>query len=371
MYRFLLLFAASASILPACSIDAVDSGDPADASLEFRDALPAGSARYCSVQWPSGEWALAWGSSDPCADLAATEPPGFSIERAGTYAAEGLNNVVMRCAELVWWGRVWHEDGLSMAESYADELGLTSCTMTVAPANLPVFDAPFDAETVGGNGFDFARGETLDVAEFGQPSSNASIVDWRGQDRTGGGWADEHNGIDYNLPIGTPLYAVADGVVLASHARKVSQCGRRCSPSQEEILVQHRFSDSDPAAPTYAETFVTYYAHLDVRLVQTGDTVVRGQVIGYSGNTGCSSGPHLHFGVKRLSNTASEWYDADFTPVSANPPDCPREDNSPAPIDPYGWWPDAVGFDPWGWHFHNQGAMSINLWREGQAPARQ
>lgn len=341
-----------------------------DPEVSFRDALPSGYSRYCSVRWPNGDWAVSHGSSDPCGDIESTEPAGFSVERAGIYSTTGMNNVVMRCAQIVWAGRAWDSSVLIMGEGYANEHGLTHCTMTVAPANLPVFDAPFSNRgTVGGNGFDFAREGPLDVAEFGQPSSMADIVDWRGRERSN--WADNHNGIDYSMPVGTPIYAVAGGTVVASHGRQVSQCGRGCSPIQEEVILTHTFTDGGAFGDRYAESFSSYYAHLDSRAVHVGDTVVRGQIIGYSGNTGCSSGPHLHFGIKRLSNTSSELFDTDYTPVSASPKGCPREDNSPAAIDPYGWWPDQIGFDPWGWHYHDKGAMSINLWREGEVPPRE
>lgn len=370
--------ALASSLGLGCSADEVQESElgleseagGAEGDLEFRDALPFGYSRYCSVQWPGGDWAVSFGSSDPCGVLESTEPAGFSIERAGIYSTSGLNNVVMRCAQLVWSGRAWDSKVLKMGQDYAEKHGLTHCTLTVAPANLPVFDAPFaSAEIVGGNGFDFARDGGLDVGEFGQPSLIAKVVDWKGRARFN--WADNHNGIDYPMPTGTPIYAVAGGTVVASHGRKVSQCDSGCSPIQEEIIITHEFTDGGVHGDDYAEHFSSYYAHLDSRAVKNGDTVVRGQLIGYSGNTGCSGGPHLHFGVKRLSNTSSELFDDDYTPVSASPNDCPREDNSPAPIDPYGWWPKKIGFDPWGWNFHDKGAMSINLWREGQVPPRE
>ncbi|AMO56324.1 hypothetical protein GZ77_05865 [Endozoicomonas montiporae] len=84
-----------------------------------------------------------------------------------------------------------------------------------------------------------------------------------------------HLGTDWATPIGTPVYAVASGVV--KHAVK-----------------------GHPAAGHYIELknggrYVTRYLHLDRLKVASGDTVKKGEVIGYSGNTGLSTGPHLHF----------------------------------------------------------------------------
>ncbi|MFA5386596.1 MAG: peptidoglycan DD-metalloendopeptidase family protein [Candidatus Paceibacterota bacterium] len=92
-----------------------------------------------------------------------------------------------------------------------------------------------------------------------------------------------HNGIDIGTPIGTPVYAADDGVVTtvgnndkSSYARY--QYGRY-------ILIKHN------------NNFETIYAHLSRQVVQSGASVKRGDIIGYSGNTGFSTGPHLHFGV--------------------------------------------------------------------------
>lgn len=121
------------------------------------------------------------------------------------------------------------------------------------------------------------------------------------QDYSSGG----HAGIDYGVAEGTPVYASADGVVLDSKAITEGGSPGRGSPARapngklyrsygEYIKIQH--SDSG---------LTTYYGHLSKRIVNKGDTVKRGQLIGYSGNTGNSSGPHLHFEVRQGGNVVN------------------------------------------------------------------
>ena len=85
-----------------------------------------------------------------------------------------------------------------------------------------------------------------------------------------------HEGTDFAAPVGTPIVASAGGVV--SRAGWDSQYGN-------VVEINH------------AEGFKTRYAHASQILVRTGQTVKRGDVIAKVGNTGRSSGPHLHYEV--------------------------------------------------------------------------
>jgi murein DD-endopeptidase MepM/ murein hydrolase activator NlpD len=85
-----------------------------------------------------------------------------------------------------------------------------------------------------------------------------------------------HNGIDFTAKIGTPIYATGDGVV--SFAGRGNGFGIH-------IKIDHGFG------------YKTVYAHLSKLAVRKGQKVKRGQIIGYSGNTGLSAGPHLHYEV--------------------------------------------------------------------------
>ncbi|MDP2631312.1 MAG: peptidoglycan DD-metalloendopeptidase family protein [Candidatus Uhrbacteria bacterium] len=87
----------------------------------------------------------------------------------------------------------------------------------------------------------------------------------------------EHSGLDTAVPTGTPVYSAAPGVV--AWARKGSSYGNY-------VMVIH------------SGGMATLYAHLSSYSVTADQFVSRGQVIGYSGNTGFSTGPHLHFEVR-------------------------------------------------------------------------
>jgi murein DD-endopeptidase MepM/ murein hydrolase activator NlpD len=92
------------------------------------------------------------------------------------------------------------------------------------------------------------------------------------------------NGIDIgSLPVGTPVFAAADGEVILS---KYSASNPWFGGYGNYIIIQH---------PNGAQTL---YAHLSGNKVSRGDKVAQGQTIGYSGNTGRSTGPHLHFEIR-------------------------------------------------------------------------
>ena len=85
-----------------------------------------------------------------------------------------------------------------------------------------------------------------------------------------------HSGMDFSANIGTPIYATGDGVV--KKAGWQSGYGKI-------IIINHGFG------------YETWYAHLNDYDVRVGQKVKRGEVIGEVGNTGKSTGPHLHYEV--------------------------------------------------------------------------
>jgi len=92
-----------------------------------------------------------------------------------------------------------------------------------------------------------------------------------------------HNGLDIGAPIGTPVIAADDGEVIAVDNN--DQDRWRKYQYGKYVLIKH------------PNNLVTLYAHLSQQAVKKGATVKRGELIGYSGNTGYATGPHLHFGV--------------------------------------------------------------------------
>lgn len=83
-----------------------------------------------------------------------------------------------------------------------------------------------------------------------------------------------HNGVDFAMPRGTPVFAIGDGVV--TRTKNHPYAGKY-------VEIQH------------GSHYLTRYLHLDRILVRRGQTVKRGDRVALSGNTGRSTGPHLHY----------------------------------------------------------------------------
>jgi len=88
-----------------------------------------------------------------------------------------------------------------------------------------------------------------------------------------------HFGLDFAAKVGTPIYSPADGVV--AYAKRKGGYGKF-------LLINHPFG------------FSTAYGHLDGYAVKEGTYVYKGDLIAYVGNTGRSTGPHLHYEVRYL-----------------------------------------------------------------------
>ena len=90
----------------------------------------------------------------------------------------------------------------------------------------------------------------------------------------GSGW---HNGVDFANNRGTPIYATRSGTVTKA--------------------VSLTYSYGNHVVINHGDGFSSLYAHLDYYVVSAGQYVSQGQLIGYMGSTGNSTGNHLHFTI--------------------------------------------------------------------------
>ena len=104
-----------------------------------------------------------------------------------------------------------------------------------------------------------------------------------------------HEGMDFSAPTGTPVYATGDGRVRSADWN---------SGYGNLIEIDHGYN------------YVTRYAHLSKMLVRPGQTVRRGDLIGHVGNTGKSTGSHLHYEVRLhgVPQNPVHYYFYDLTP---------------------------------------------------------
>ena len=140
-----------------------------------------------------------------------------------------------------------------------------------------------ESSTGGAASFNLVEGENIEPAISTSPSkkwimpAEGKITSEYNEQRTGY----KHNGIDIYLPIGTPVKAIADGTVVV------------CGPAEGYgywVGINHGVVNGVKVS--------SEYGHLSKWCVNVGQKVKQGQVIAYSGNTGRSSGPHLHLTIR-------------------------------------------------------------------------
>jgi murein DD-endopeptidase MepM/ murein hydrolase activator NlpD len=89
-----------------------------------------------------------------------------------------------------------------------------------------------------------------------------------------------HEGMDFSASVGTEVYATGNGTVVEAARDATGGYGNL-------IVIDHGYS------------YKTVYAHLSRIFVKPGQKILRGQIIGYVGNTGKSTSPHLHYEVRK------------------------------------------------------------------------
>jgi murein DD-endopeptidase MepM/ murein hydrolase activator NlpD len=98
-----------------------------------------------------------------------------------------------------------------------------------------------------------------------------------------------HRGSDMKAKMGTPVHAPADGIVEWAGYHKKSGFGNL-------VILQHNYG------------FKTYYGHLKKVAVKSGSFVKKGDIIAYTGNSGLSNGPHLHYEVRFLQRPLNPFW---------------------------------------------------------------
>jgi murein DD-endopeptidase MepM/ murein hydrolase activator NlpD len=97
-----------------------------------------------------------------------------------------------------------------------------------------------------------------------------------------------HRGLDMKAKMNTPVYATADGIVEWAGYHKRSGFGKL-------VILQHNYG------------FRTYFGHLNKIVIKSGKFVKKGDLIAYTGNSGMSSGPHLHYEIRFIQRAVNPY----------------------------------------------------------------
>ena len=214
--------------------------------------------------------------------------------------------------------------GTATVTATSETKSASTTVRVVRAAVTPFLQKPFAGEFLVSNPMDHDTPiEFIDtngrfVTSWGEPASAV----------------DGHAGYDFMMPVGTPIFAAAAGVVtLAAPVTFFCPLPGLGNVTQRGIVIRHDLGGGN--------SYQTYYAHTSREDVTLGQVVTAGQQIALSGNTGCTTAPHLHLQLDRIGTN-----DVLTT------------------VDPYGW----TGAQPDPWEVNPAGAKSIYLWKSGQAP---
>ena len=108
-----------------------------------------------------------------------------------------------------------------------------------------------------------------------------------------------HRGVDLKAKLNTPVYATADAIVEWAGYHKRSGFGRL-------IILEHVYG------------FKSYYGHLNKIVIKSGQFVKKGQLIGYTGNSGLSNGPHIHYEIRFIHRVLNPVYFVKWTQKNYN-----------------------------------------------------
>lgn len=200
------------------------------------------------------------------------DPVGFEFERApfdpsSYYQQLGIFKDISRAGTRGVQQRALNEERARQEAEMAELRKLAQ-----QRPDLSGIQAKFNSAAVPGPGGKVKKGQ------FGRPLRSYSITSGYGpRSRPTRGASTNHGGLDMAAPMGTPIYATHDGVVGFSgwgsgYGNNITLNG--------------------------GGGVQTFYGHNSKNVVKNGQQVRRGQLIGYVGSTGVSTGPHLHYEVR-------------------------------------------------------------------------
>ena len=103
-----------------------------------------------------------------------------------------------------------------------------------------------------------------------------------------------HRGTDMKASMNSPVYATADGIVEYAGVHKKSGFGRL-------VILEHAYG------------FKTYFGHLNKVVIKSGEFVKKGTLVAYTGNSGLSNGPHLHYEIRFLYRAVNPFWFVKWT----------------------------------------------------------
>jgi murein DD-endopeptidase MepM/ murein hydrolase activator NlpD len=275
------------------ALPSIPLGAPAMAPTPVPSPVPA-KLEPTSFVWPaSGRVSQAYSSAHPAVDIANhLGTPVHAVadgtviqvvqghDRYGTYIvlehSEGYTTFYSHLSTAHVEAEQWVEKG--------QEIGLMGNTGLSTGPHLH-FQVRKDGKPL--SPFEvFPREEWTDVlvpdpaTMPGSPhaESDAQGFVWPAAGSVSQGYSRHHRALDIANHTGTPIYAVGDS--------KVAQVGQDAR-NGIHIHLEH------------GEGYTTFYSHLDAAWVKAGEVVERGQEIGLMGDTGLSTGPHLHFEIRQ------------------------------------------------------------------------
>ena len=188
--------------------------------------------------------------------------------------------------------------------------GLSGNMTNQAPVNLQRNPSNSDSTGLRNLGGDATGTASTSVASY--PTGSGTVNQYGGFHDPGyhklyGG---THNGIDYRATDGTTVYSISDGTVSipAGQDAKRHYAGTAIPAGKKSMFddANNNGSLGLHVVVTHSSGYSFWYCHLSSIAVSAGKSISKGSIIGRSGHTGSTSGPHLHFAVKDPSGT---WVD--------------------------------------------------------------